>query len=332
MSLIAFSAPPLLAAHVDEQNSIIRGVSVITGGLVARGHDLEVDEVTLQQLQKCAESKGQVPVKVDHKSGAAAVCGYLTNFRRVGLKLLADWHLLESHPQKDQILEVARRMPRGVGLSASFISPDDAEPGKARCQELVSVDYVTLPAANPDGMFGAKIAHDERPLSGVDRVRRAISAAGRGAEVGALGGLTASALLRRRGLAGSGLGTAGAIGGAVLNGGLQAWRDKRARDFEARPAIRRIADAVGNNVDLPIPGADEARMVAGYAKKPFVRRAGARILKVGTGAALGYLAGKRYGRHAGAVTGGLAGLLLQSRDVRNTVTLATRHAKKVSAL
>ena len=163
-TLIQFDAIPstFTADRIDEVNAIIRGVSVITNGLIARGHDLTVDDKTLTQMQACAEAKGQVPVKVDHKSGAAAVCGFLTNFRQQEGKLKADWYLLTSHPQKDQILEVARRMPRGVGLSAAFLQPEKPEmtpDGKkaARCAELISVDYVTLPAANPDGMFSAKV-------------------------------------------------------------------------------------------------------------------------------------------------------------------------------
>lgn len=148
--------------NVDTVNGVIRGVSVITSGLIARGHDLEVDDTTLSQMKLCADTKGQVPVKVDHKSGAGAVCGFLTNFRQDGNKLKADWHLLHSHPQKEQILETAQRMPRGVGLSAAFVGPEKAERARsgrnaARCAELISVDYVTLPAANPDGMFAARV-------------------------------------------------------------------------------------------------------------------------------------------------------------------------------
>jgi hypothetical protein len=150
------------ADKVDTTNAIIRGVSVMTSGLIARGHDLEVDSTTLDQVKTCAESKTEVPVKVDHKSGAAAVCGFLTNFHLDGTKLKADWHLLKTHALKDTILEVAERMPGGVGLSASFLPPAKGEKtasGKkaARCAELLSVDYVTLPAANPDGMFSAKV-------------------------------------------------------------------------------------------------------------------------------------------------------------------------------
>lgn len=164
MKLLEFDAiaSDFTADKIDDVNAIIRGVSVITSGLIARGHDLEVDDVTLAQMEKCASQKGKVPVKVDHKSGAAAICGFLTDFRQEHNKLKADWYLLESHPQKAQILEVARRMPGGVGLSASFVSPDSPERTKsgkaaARCQELISVDYVTLPAANPDGMFAVKV-------------------------------------------------------------------------------------------------------------------------------------------------------------------------------
>lgn len=252
MSTIQFHAGPLAAAHVDDVNGIVRGVSVITSGLIARGHDLEVDHVTLDQMRKCAEAKGRVPVKIDHCSGAGAVCGFLTNFQLVGNKLKADWHLLQSHPQRDQILETVHRMPRGVGLSAAFISPDTCPTGKARCQELVSVDYVTLPAANPDGMFAAQ------------------------------------------------------------------------------PALRRVTDSISNQVDVHIPGSDGARTAARLARKPLVRRVGVRVLKVAAGAAGGAVIGRRYGPAAGALTGAVAGLLFEDPGVRNTVRLATIHAKQLT--
>jgi hypothetical protein len=184
--LVTFSAPPLRNSSVDTDAGVIHGVSVLTSGLVARGHDLTVDAVTLDQLVAAAEAKGgQVPVKVDHKSGAAAVCGYLDNFRLDGSKAKADWHLLATHPQRDQILEVAQRMPTGVGLSASFIAPQNAERGKARVQELISVDYVTLPAANPDGLFSARTRDPEAIRR--ERIAKVARVAGAGA-LGAVGG------------------------------------------------------------------------------------------------------------------------------------------------
>jgi polyhydroxyalkanoate synthesis regulator phasin len=178
--IVTFDATASVPELVDSVNGVIRGVSVITGGVIARGHDLEVDDTTLNQMKLCADTKGQVPVKVDHKSGAAAVCGFLTNFRIQENKLKADWHLLQSHPQKDQIIETAQRMPRGVGLSAAFVGPDKPERAKsgknaARCQELISVDYVALPAANPNGMFSAKV--DTLPPAMNPEILAAIKAA-----------------------------------------------------------------------------------------------------------------------------------------------------------
>jgi hypothetical protein len=145
-------------AQVDSHNGVIRGVSVITSGITARGHDLEVDRKTLTQLKECADTRGTVPVKWNHKSGADAVCGYLDNFRIEGAKLLGDWHLLKTHPNFGQAIELAERMPNNIGLSAAFMGDDEKSGGRkyARCKELISVDLVSTPAANPDGLFEAK--------------------------------------------------------------------------------------------------------------------------------------------------------------------------------
>lgn len=146
-------------SKVDAHNGIIYGVSVITGGITARGHELEVDHKTISQLKECAEKRGTVPVKWNHRSGADAVCGYLDNFRVDGAKLLGDWHLLKTHPNYNQAIELAERMPNNIGLSAAFMGDDEKQGGRkfARCKELVSVDLVAQPAANPDGLFEAKV-------------------------------------------------------------------------------------------------------------------------------------------------------------------------------
>lgn len=150
---------PMATQKVDPANGIIYGVSVITSGIKARGHDLEVDDKTLSQIKECAEKLGTVPVKWNHRTGADAVAGYLENFRIEGGKLLGDWHLLKSHSQFGQAIEMAERMPRNVGLSAAFMGEDEVSGGvkKARCSELISVDLVAQPAANPNGLFEAKL-------------------------------------------------------------------------------------------------------------------------------------------------------------------------------
>ena len=147
-----------LVGKVDTLSGVIHGVSVITGGISARGHDLEVDSKTLEQLHECASKMGKVPVKWNHRSGADAVCGYINNFHIEGNRLLGDWHLLKSHAQYEQAIELAERMPECIGLSAAFMGEDEKlADGKtaARCKELISIDVVASPAANPNGLLEA---------------------------------------------------------------------------------------------------------------------------------------------------------------------------------
>lgn len=153
-----------LSGQVDPINGIVRGVSLITGGIKARGHDLEVDATTLEQVLNLAEKAGKVPVKWNHKTGADAVNGYLSDCYLEGNKVKGDWHLLQSHSQYKQALELATRMPENVGLSVAFLGKEQLVKGtkRARCEELVSADLVAQPAANPDGLF------EEGPGSAVD--------------------------------------------------------------------------------------------------------------------------------------------------------------------
>lgn len=200
-NIYRFEVTSLEKGVVDRENGIVRGVSVITAGVEAKGHKLHVDKKTLQQMHELAEEKGQVPVKWNHGSGADAVNGFLTNFRIEGNKLKADWHLLKTHEKFDQALELAERMPENVGFSTSFAGQPELEDGTkvhrpddrtkthytmqrgarvpvpkdavmlARCTDLVSVDLVATPAANPDGMFEVmgRIQEPEAPAT-VDTV------------------------------------------------------------------------------------------------------------------------------------------------------------------
>jgi hypothetical protein len=149
--------------HVDRANAVIRDVTLITSGVTAEGHDLEVDDETLTQMLGCAKERVKVPVKLDHGSGIKDLNGYLDNFRLSGKKLIGDWHLLNSHEETPKMLERAERMPTCFGMSAAFKgSGVKMASGKkaARCFALKSVDCVTAPAANPDGMFSAREPSD----------------------------------------------------------------------------------------------------------------------------------------------------------------------------
>ena len=346
---------PFSAEKIDDTNGIIRGVSVITKG-IAKGHDLEVDDQTLSEMKACADERGTVPCKIDHRSGAASIAGYLTNFRIAdsGHQLLADWFVLDSLPQRNQILEVARRMPEGVGLSASFLSPENSEPGKARCEELISVDYVTTPATNA-GLFSIPEDDARRPLTGVEKVHRVISCADRGAGIGAgigaLGSLALRNHLKRRSVLADGA-TATAVGagiGAVAGGAYQRYKDKdrkSPRDLAARvttillqerqdrATVNRVIDATEDSVNVPgaLLGENQARTIARVVKKPLVRAAALRALKIAAGAGAGYYVGRRYGAKAGAGLGAVAGALFSAPSAVRTVSLSNAYANKVTAL
>lgn len=156
---ISFQVHDLFAGQtgvVDRGNCVIRGVAVIKNGVCAEGHNLNVDDTTIQQLQSSAKERGKIAVTLDHGSGVKDLNGYLTAFRVDGDTLRADWHLLKTHDQTPTMLERAEMMPNCFGLSCAFKGPPAGERinGKqmARCEKLLSVDAVTRPAAT-DGLF-----------------------------------------------------------------------------------------------------------------------------------------------------------------------------------
>src|SRR6187401_3327471 len=111
---ILFHTPTLFAGTtgvVDHDRAVIHGVSLITGDCVAEGYDLTVDNTTVTQLHELAKTRGKVPVNLDHGSGIASTCGYISEFRLDGNKLRGDWHLLKSHDETIKMLERAEVMP-----------------------------------------------------------------------------------------------------------------------------------------------------------------------------------------------------------------------------
>jgi hypothetical protein len=167
MSIFQFHMP-LTGSNVDRNNHVIRNVSLITGNLVAEGHDLRVDETTLSQILECGQKAGQVPVKLDHGSGVEKLCGFIENFHKVGNKVLGDWHLLESHGETERMMERAERMPACFGLSVAFAGKGvDIGGGKkaARCESLKAVDCVASPAANPGGLFSSREVDTQEIIS-----------------------------------------------------------------------------------------------------------------------------------------------------------------------
>jgi hypothetical protein len=132
------------------------GISVATVG-PALGHSMMVDDVTLLQAEEAGKAGSPVKVFVDHDESIDSLIGFLANFRIVEDQLRADLELLGSHPQATFYSEILTKAPNRVGFSMTFSGTPDEQDGKrfARVSELVSVDLVSRPAANPDGVFRA---------------------------------------------------------------------------------------------------------------------------------------------------------------------------------
>lgn len=133
------------------------GISVATVG-PALGHQMMVDDVTLLQAEQAGQAGSPVKVFVDHDESIDSLIGFLANFRIEGDQLRADLELLASHPQSSFYSEILTKAPNRVGFSMTFSgAPEESEDGTrlARVKDLVSVDLVSRPAANPDGVFRA---------------------------------------------------------------------------------------------------------------------------------------------------------------------------------
>lgn len=140
----------------------IPAVSVLTSG-TAKGHNLEIDGVTLEQVKQCAESYANgVKVNENHGAGIGDIIGKLNNFRidDSGTKLLADLTFLDSREDRAKYyMDLAKSIPESFGISISFSGESEKNLDGldlARCSELYSADLVQNPASNPTGLFSAK--------------------------------------------------------------------------------------------------------------------------------------------------------------------------------
>jgi len=157
----------VLQGQIDAQAATITDVSVITVG-EARGHGMQIDAQTLAEVKAAAETyAGGLKVKTDHFSGFNQIVGTLKNFKITGDQLRADLFLLKNHDATARILEMAELMPDTFGLSISFTGEHEESEGGtvfARCTEIYSADLVDAPAANPTGLFSAKVDSEKKDM------------------------------------------------------------------------------------------------------------------------------------------------------------------------
>jgi hypothetical protein len=132
------------------------GISVATVG-PALGHEMFVDDVTLLQAEQAGQAGSPVKVFVDHDESIDSLIGLLNNFRIEEDQLRADLELLSAHPQAEFYAEILSKAPGRVGFSMAFSGkPEEMGDRRfARVENLVSVDLVSRPAANREGVFRA---------------------------------------------------------------------------------------------------------------------------------------------------------------------------------
>ena len=134
----------------------LKNVSILTAG-EAKGHNLLIDETSLQQALAVAQSMGRIKVTNGHGAQQVMdILGYVENFRIEGSRLLGDLTLLNSD-KADYVANLAGLMPDQFGLSLTFSGVPEDRAGErfARVTEIYDVSVVTQPAANPAGMFSS---------------------------------------------------------------------------------------------------------------------------------------------------------------------------------
>jgi hypothetical protein len=144
-----------------------KGISVITAG-PALGHGMVIDAETLSQVVERGNEAGQVKVLSDHSSSISNIIGYLENFSLDGDRVRADLTLFQSHTGFSYFSELISTLPGQIGFSISFSGiPRSSEDGTtlADVQSLYSVDLVLTPAANPTGIFHARVDSKQKAMT-----------------------------------------------------------------------------------------------------------------------------------------------------------------------
>jgi len=140
---------------IDEMAGTIRSVSLMElgnaeGHFDKKGRQMIVDATTLKQVYEYCVGNGNLKVKADHGSGVMATIGWADNFSLTATKVLADFHIYETEPQRPRIIEMAKKNPDHLGMSLEFGGEDEVSGDHclARCSSVFATALVSDPAAN----------------------------------------------------------------------------------------------------------------------------------------------------------------------------------------
>lgn len=183
--IINFKEAKLAEGNIDRENSMIKGVSLISTP-EAKGHNLSIDEASIDSFLSAVDGK-QIKAYYTHspENDALDSIGLWSNFRKEQdeqyTKLLGDFTALkawrDNNPKDFEMLfELAEKAPEAFGVSAEFqaelIYYEDGEAKQfdkdsesdvevfARAKEVSAFSIVASPASNPTGLF-AEAKQDE---------------------------------------------------------------------------------------------------------------------------------------------------------------------------
>jgi hypothetical protein len=142
----------------------LKNVSILTIG-EARGHNLLIDEKSLEQALAVAQSMKRIKVTMGHGAPVTGILGYIDGFRIEGDRLMGDLTLFNTN-EAQFVQHLAQVLPEGFGMSLTFSGVPEEVAGNrfARVTEIYDCSIVSEPAANPAGMFSAFSAVDMKKL------------------------------------------------------------------------------------------------------------------------------------------------------------------------
>lgn len=152
---------------VDRESGVISGVNLIRVG-PAKGHDMDIDSLTLEQVMKLFPATG-LKAKINHrdKSGVRSINGRYKNPRVEDGKIRADWHVLAAHPDTEWLFQLAENQPEDCGISLSchaFKAYGNDGRQKMRVKSLYSGDLVDDPAANETLLEAGSVDNPEESM------------------------------------------------------------------------------------------------------------------------------------------------------------------------
>jgi hypothetical protein len=93
-------------------------VSILTVG-EAKGHDLLIDQTSLEQALAVAQTMKRIKVTMGHGAQVDGILGYIDSFVIKGDRLMGDLTLF-STTQAQFVQQLAKELPEGFGLSLTF--------------------------------------------------------------------------------------------------------------------------------------------------------------------------------------------------------------------